>query len=1577
MANELEQDLPIENPQQETDVPIEAPIRVKSPVADDIRNFLTFQAAGVESSTEQKPLVDAFREISAQNGSDPAGTLRKKAAQKVEQDKQNYKDAFEADPGGSLQEVQDTYDVTQNLIKGLDEEIKDPDLAFVRSVSKGSIDPETEKRLAVELKLSKMMRGIWDNMSKTDVVTSALGLVVPGNIVKDNIDLTGSAFNAREFMQNLVTNYKRMSPEDQLKYLPAIKDVLKEDLDNNFKVLGVLNDLLTPGGEDDLQEFNSIWAGLDVIDAATLGSAIGFKVASITKKLNAVRALAKAGNVEVAGDVNAGAILSDEVSHSANLDKLAAVDNATAMDTSEFNAARTEGLSNLSMKRIDEYYDQMQSIKDQVSGENLFLKEGLLNNEERKAVEQSKIDHLRSFPGVENIRVAERTRDHTIFRFDTTLTDGNVVPTKFKLNLSLNDVGMYEQSEVGVINRFAASPSAWAKGNLREDVAAAQRGDSAQARVLNQLRDLQRTAVKDILGPLGLKGLNPVSRKRLAQIDEVLLVGDKESKIYSPLELKAGVNGIPLDDKQIEAYYKIRTLIDGTYQIRNDEKKQELLLKGYRNVNLNDETKAIAKPYFDSQSARGSLTTARANFVWDQETGRLSKVSDLDLKNEYSQGRAIVKFEGSQEVPNSSEKVYYALVNRKNITEFPEHVLNYRVGYVPKINDRAAYFVKAFKANRIDGTTYAADSPKAEVSTIRAFDNRADAETFARQQQDLHPNTIFRALEDRQIEKERRISGLGTEYGGGGLYTGARATEEIPFGLDGVPQDRLNAFESISRNIANVSRYVSRNTWRMGMEQRALNTANELIPNANFQSFADLALAPDTHQGRFIRKLHSQIEDWMGFPSKEEQLWQALTQEVYDSALGQKLPGVAKKSLLYLKHKDPIAAARSAAFNSLLGWFNPIQLWVQAQGAAVALSKNILNPKRMANVLRLQTALSSIDWLEGEKNIAHAARAFRMSAEDLTELKNAWVKSGLRDSILSTADHAASLRGRGVGLDALSRLSNKALFFYRKGELFNRRVSFITAYQDWKYANVGKKVDDAALKEILSGANNYMLNLSRSNRAQWQKGLLGLPTQFLQVSTKYLETLLGINGHFTKSDRAKLFLTQFMLYGAAGIPLGSMGSQWLAQAFGVNNQAALEKVDPEVRKAINEGFTGWATMAMFGIDIDVGDRSSLQNGLNLVVDQMLFEESTIPEMMLGAFGSTTTRFWDGLNNTFAPLSLGLAGIKEIDPYNAATLMVQPLSSWRNASKALFMHQFSKIIDRRGQTVLAKDFNPATEIAQAIGFRPSQEVQVRKLRDINKAKSDLRSDVTNSVVQIYWDYAKKVKNGFGNDQLREDTQNKIALMMQTLDTPFEQKQVREAVKNRLTQGEDQFSKEWRKIRQSFNDGSIDLLENMHTTLTNSGLLQQRTVEPEPEVEQEAPSVFEPTRGVKNNNPGNIEKNPNNDWRGKIKGNDPRFETFRTPEEGISAIPKTLRTYITKRKLTSVDTMIRRWSATDQDSYVRYVENAMHKAGLPTEITDGVDRDKFLRVMTKAIVQFENAGYEYPSNVMDKAFSIAGI
>ena len=124
-----------------------------------------------------------------------------------------------------------------------------------------------------------------------------------------------------------------------------------------------------------------------------------------------------------------------------------------------------------------------------------------------------------------------------------------------------------------------------------------------------------------------------------------------------------------------------------------------------------------------------------------------------------------------------------------------------------------------------------------------------------------------------------------------------------------------------------------------------------------------------------------------------------------------------------------------------------------------------------------------------------------------------------------------------------------------------------------------------------------------------------------------------------------------------------------------------------------------------------------------------------------------------------------------------------------------------------------------------------------------------------------------------------------------------------------------------------------------------------------------------RGLRNNNPGNIDYNPRNDWQGQLLPDptiEKRFARFDSPENGIRALAKLLINYRGKDGmpgigLKGIDTVretINRWAPSVENDTEAYIKAVSVAAGvLPNERIDIRDTRILLGVVT-AIIKHEN-------------------
>jgi hypothetical protein len=141
----------------------------------------------------------------------------------------------------------------------------------------------------------------------------------------------------------------------------------------------------------------------------------------------------------------------------------------------------------------------------------------------------------------------------------------------------------------------------------------------------------------------------------------------------------------------------------------------------------------------------------------------------------------------------------------------------------------------------------------------------------------------------------------------------------------------------------------------------------------------------------------------------------------------------------------------------------------------------------------------------------------------------------------------------------------------------------------------------------------------------------------------------------------------------------------------------------------------------------------------------------------------------------------------------------------------------------------------------------------------------------------------------------------------------------------------------------------------------------------------------TRGIRNNNPGNIDRSPNNQWQGCMpreqmtvaQRDEKRFEVFASPAWGIRALCVLLISYQDKHGIHNVHGFINRWAPpveNDTGAYVRLVASVMRVK--PDEFIN-IHEYRRMRPMVQAIIAHENSGYAYNAAVVEEGLRLAGI
>ncbi len=133
-----------------------------------------------------------------------------------------------------------------------------------------------------------------------------------------------------------------------------------------------------------------------------------------------------------------------------------------------------------------------------------------------------------------------------------------------------------------------------------------------------------------------------------------------------------------------------------------------------------------------------------------------------------------------------------------------------------------------------------------------------------------------------------------------------------------------------------------------------------------------------------------------------------------------------------------------------------------------------------------------------------------------------------------------------------------------------------------------------------------------------------------------------------------------------------------------------------------------------------------------------------------------------------------------------------------------------------------------------------------------------------------------------------------------------------------------------------------------------------------------------RGIRNNNPGNIDYRKANNWQGRLPRDleiEPRFERFSAPEYGIRAIMKLLGTYRRTYGDDTVAKLIRRWAPPVENDTGAYVASVARSAGVgPDQALPLHLEQSTLLALAKAIVKHENGQDPYTDATYKAALAL---
>ena len=971
------------------------------------------------------------------------------------------------------------------------------------------------------------------------------------------------------------------------------------------------------------------------------------------------------------------------------------------------------------------------------------------------------------------------------------------------------------------------------EGDFHLAVDQASSAERVEALIMSQTAKL----LKDVFAPLRSANPaklvpNIISRKK---VENALLAGDEyidqatqiPGKVFTPTELQSGMNGLfePLTKPgEIESYYRYRAVSDAMQKVGDYKLIRELQLGGFKDVNLAPdlpgntpqnvwkEFQVFGRPLGRLQDARASLQEHAGAKMYNPTTKQAEVVTDEVLEEMYQQGEVLVRLKspwnptGKGDLDLRPERVRYARVKQSSLYEVGARrpALPYRTGYAPKANI-GEYAVKVVQNINVAGF----DTVN-QTSAMRLFNSLADAKKFRQQ---LLDKEIAKLTKGKREPTQAELDALARKFPEpdavhgqtladrveetagrhGGLFEGTRSADDVLFGLDGRIADRVPPMQLLARQAAHLASGVARNELRIGVEKRWMNTVRNEFPHIKVTGFDSAPLPTNTPAGKRLEDLRQQIKAWNMVPTNEENYIQTLIQRMHDWALygaqgrfsqitGGFVPDApfgfknkeSVKSLLWLKHSNPLTAIKAANMHVMLGVLNPRQIIMQASAAAVAFSKF---PQHAPGAFKDTFYFAFLDNI---RNDTALGKVFKMLAKEgeidagLAEAYRAYRRTGLYESVYQNADLAkVATDGLGVGAQALRGMEQTSLLLYHTAEQFNRRFTFLTEFREWSKRTGKTTPTDDELEFIMAEAAKNMLSLQAANKAWWQGGagtsvtrqLLGTATQFMQVPAKTMELVFKgeKRGGFTPAQRARIAGMQLGLFGIAAIPFGAQ----LADLYAYGHQLATGEpltVDPAVAETITQGMTGLVVNELLGGDLDIASHISPSGGAQELVKDLITSEEPMWKKMAGASFTTLDRTMTMLQELSAMSFRNRTGELVLSPAHikmALHTIMQVPSSYRNATKFYIMRNYHQILQKSGREIVAQDFDTVTEIGALFGFTPRVEDDAFALSNHNFTQEELIRDMVDMKVRML---TRAQQMGYSPEEMEQ-----LEIAMQVMDS----------------------------------------------------------------------------------------------------------------------------------------------------------------------------------------------------------------
>jgi hypothetical protein len=1290
---------------------------------------------------------------------------------------------------------EDVLDAAEALDISSDEYALDPLLSsYVLLMSR--VDTTTEREVLVREATNRWLAKNIGESSTAETILRTIQMFIPGVSTIDAMDVT-DRINILEGTKEMVRNFQQLPHEKKLQMLPVLKEYVMDAVDGDEAKATAEILKLVEG--DDSRAFE---LALDTFDIALWFTPL-LKAGKASKLTNTTR---NVDNADETANISNFSMMNPETEDLTQINSVVAATNSTPFSYQSVIPESTDGVSNTTINVIKSANQDMLAelnLLDDVPLRHVYrpeqeeaiqqawMKE--FNNDLKKAENGSR--------SVGDARIVDTFENGFAVEYKVDSGDGVELKTR-TVRYTEDDAGYLDNLDVNRTTTLVTSPEVWMDKIFKGSVAQATQADFHSGKLLDEMHKTAKkiwTSDKD-------------SNKKL---NDVLFKGqDEEVNAYGIAELR---DRFKMTEDEIIRYYNARQFFDWMWHKENLRLRAKEIHKGGVGVRIPTKLKDSSTEY-TTIAARKVESFEDAGVIYDASTKRIIGVNKAN---------ETIKNGGYQKVSlnhpiDAAERglVKFAIVPEANLANTPYQQLNKIKGYLPKIYEDVNFVFQMEEDVLVNGVR------ATRMSTRRLFDNKTDAMKYLESQRDLGPNRkmVVRSANDLTDVEMEDVS----IQAFGGIVGDSRSRHKILFGLNGDEPKMVDAIGAMDANINHISTTLPFNNYRMGIVSTWQKSAKEWLEEPHNPITSPLKASTPPPIREALESSRLWIKDQMKIPTPQERRWQermySLGMWLEDKPL---MGGKTTAKWSYnLAAKDPAAALRATAFHGLLGWFNPAQLAVQGQAAAVALSIDpVRAPMILPRVVAMRAAINTARNPDAIGKVAKAmAKASGMDEKDFIEAVQQYDKTGLWQSLKSTADYNAASMGYNIDAGALRRVADEGLIFFREGESFARMYGWLLAREEWlKAGNKIKNQQD--IDAITERSVALTMNLNRANRAQWQKGWLSIPTQFQQINSKFIEnimpeTLGWSSKKWSPQEKRRVLAGQVVMYGSAGVPFAALVNTGIDKLFEDS-----PSMSPEMIQARRNGMYGLMQEVMFGDVLQGSDRLSLMTGVkDLTVSVAKAMRGELPDVssLTGPAGAMGGRILDTVGELAPYLNPNVDldfTVNELELVVAAA--ASPVSTFSNIHKASIWYRMNALTDKDGNRLY--DLYPDQMdvlVGKALGFTPDKLSEIYELSAYNNNRTRIIKDTFDAVISEY----NKLNIQFDSDSEinKRNFQNRIGFILSGLLPPD-----RERVMDRVFEHFNKDSKATQQLMRAIEN-------HMETMRTSAG---------DPEISLSTNSLFQ--------------------------------------------------------------------------------------------------------------------------------------